>query len=317
MSKSPRKPDLLLKRLEWTVIRRLDGLLHGNYRTLFRGFGMDLAGLREYQLHDDVRHIDWNVTARLQEPYVRQYNEDREITAWFLMDLSPSVDFGSTERKKREVLIEAVAVLSRLLTRHGNRVGAMFYSGSVDKVIPARGGRSHVLHIMNELMARPELERAQPTNLRHLLDAAYTAISRRSLVFVISDFISAPGWERPLTYLGQRHEMLALRLFDPLELSLPDLGLFLMQDAETGEQIFVDTADKAFRRRFNERAAAREGEIRRAFAEAGVDTIELSTDDDIADALYRFADLRKKRSQLVGGGVPAKPGGGVHDVSLA
>src|SRR3954470_8763417 len=274
MSRSPRKPEVILRRLEWTVIRRLDGLLHGNYRTLFRGFGMDLAGLREYQVHDDVRHIDWNVTARLQEPYVRQYNEDREITAWFLLDLSPSVDFGSGERKKREVLVEAVAVLSRILTRHGNRVGAMFYSGDVDQVIPARGGREHVLHIMNELMARPQLEPAKATNLRQLLEAAYLAIRRRSLVFVISDFISAPGWERPLTYLGQRHEMLALRLFDPLELSLPDLGLFLMQDAETGEQIFVDTADRGFRRRFNEKAEQRETDIRRAFAEAGVDTIE-------------------------------------------
>src|SRR5436309_14535553 len=115
MSGSPHHPEAVLRRLDWTVIRRLDGLLQGDYRTLFRGFGMDLAGLREYQLHDDVRHIDWNVTARLQVPYVRQYNEDREITAWFLLDLSPSVDFGSTDRKKREILIEAVAVLARLL----------------------------------------------------------------------------------------------------------------------------------------------------------------------------------------------------------
>src|SRR5438093_13628325 len=117
--------EQLLRRLEWTVLRRLDGLLQGDYRTLLRGTGMDLAGLPEYQHHDDVRHIDWNVTARLQEPYVRQYNEDREITAWFLLDLSPSVDFGSGERKKRQILIEVVAVLARILTRHGNRVGAM------------------------------------------------------------------------------------------------------------------------------------------------------------------------------------------------
>src|SRR3954464_5395911 len=116
MSKSPRKSDLLLKRLEWTVIRRLDGLLHGNYRTLFRGFGLDLAGLREYQVHDDVRHIDWNVTARLQQPYVRQYNEDREVTAWFLLDISPSIDFGSEQIRKRNVLLDFVGVLARLLT---------------------------------------------------------------------------------------------------------------------------------------------------------------------------------------------------------
>lgn len=302
------KPDLLLRRLEWTVIRRLDGLLHGNYRTLFRGFGMDLAGLREYQPNDDVRHIDWNVTARLQIPHVRQYNEDREVTAWFLLDLSPSVDFGSQERKKRHILIESVAVLARILTRHGNRVGAMFYGGNVDNVIPARGGRDHVLHIMSSLEARPEMERARPTNLRELLEAALHVIQRRSLVFVISDFISAPGWERPLSHLSRRHEVLALRLFDPLEQTLPDLGLFLMQDAETGEQLYVDTHDKGFRKRFMAAAEQREHDIRAAFAEAGVDTLELSTGDDLADAMYRFADLRKKRSQLSSGGVPQKTG---------
>ena len=309
-STAPRRssPELLLKRLEWTVIRRLDGLLHGNYRTLLRGFGMDLAGLREYQVNDDVRHIDWNVTARLQIPHVRQYNEDREITAWFLLDLSPSVDFGSAERKKRHILVEAVAVLARILTRHGNRVGAMFYSGKVDRVIPARGGRDHVLHIMSALNARPELDRAHATNLRELLDAAHHAIHRRSLVFVISDFISTPGWEQPLHHLARRHEVLALRLFDPLEQTLPDLGLFLMQDAETGEQLYVDTTDRGFRKRFAAAAERRENDIRAAFMESGVDALELSTDDDLADAMYRFADLRKKRSQLSGGGVPSKPG---------
>jgi uncharacterized protein (DUF58 family) len=307
-TKSLSKPDMLLRRLEWSVIRRLDGLLHGNYSTLFRGFGMDLAGLREYQPNDDVRHIDWNVTARLQIPHVRQYNEDREVTAWFLLDLSPSVDFGSAERKKRHILIEAVAVLARILTRHGNRVGAMFYSGKVDQVIPARGGREHVLHIMNALDARPELDRARATNLRELLDAAHNTIKRRSLVFVISDFISAPGWERPLSHLTRRHEVLALRLFDPLEQTLPDLGLFLMQDAETGEQLYVDTHDSGFRKRFAAAAEQRETYIRTAFAEGGVDALELSTDDDLADAMYRFADLRKKRRQLTGGGIPTKPG---------
>ena len=288
------------------MIRRLDGLLHGNYHTLFRGFGMDLAGLREYQPHDDVRHIDWNVTARMQTPYVRQYNEDREVTAWFLLDLSPSVDFGSAERKKRHILLESVAVLARILTRHGNRVGAMLYSGKIDQVIPARGGRDHVLHIMSALNARPELERARATNLRELLEAAHHAIHRRSLVFVISDFISAPGWERPLNHLARRHEVLALRLFDPLEQTLPDLGLFLMQDAETGEQLYVDTTDRGFRKRFAAAAERREEDIRAAFMESGVDALELSTDDDLADAMYRFADLRKKRSQLTGGGIAAK-----------
>src|SRR5438132_6643035 len=143
MSEPLRNPEQILRRLEWTVIRRLDGMLHGDYRTLFRGFGLDLADLREYQLHDDVRHIDWNVTARLQTPYVREYYEDREVTAWFLLDLSSSVDFGSQNVRKRAVSTDFVTVLARLLTRHGNRVGAMFYGSSVDAVVPAGAGRRH------------------------------------------------------------------------------------------------------------------------------------------------------------------------------
>ena len=154
--RAPAARPAILRRLEWTVIRRLDGALHGDYRTLFRGFGLDLADLREYQYHDDVRHIDWNVTARLGTPYVREFNEDREVTAWFLLDLSPSVDFGSGQVRKRSVSAEFVTVLARLLTRHGNRVGAMFYGERVDTVIPALSGRRQVLHILHRMLARPE-----------------------------------------------------------------------------------------------------------------------------------------------------------------
>jgi len=304
-------PDSLLRRLEWTVLRRLDGVLHGDYRTLFRGFGLDLAGLREYQHSDDVRHIDWNVTARLQSPYVRQYNEDREVTAWFLLDISPSVDFGSENVRKRAVLVEFVAVLARLLTRHGNRVGALLYSGAkdggIDAVIPAHGGRRHVLQIINRLMASPELPRAPTTDLGTFLAAAQRVITRRALVFVVSDFISAPGWPEALGHLAMRHETLAVRLFDPLEMELPDLGMMLMQDAETGEQLFVDTHDRGFRKRFAALAEAREDGLRMAFAQAGVDALELATDDNLVDVILRFAELRKRRSQLTGGG-SAKPG---------
>ena len=137
-----RNAGALLKRLEWTVLRRLDGLLQGDYRTLMRGAGLDLADLREYQHHDDVRHIDWNVTARLQQPYVRQFTEDRELAAWFLVDLSGSVDFGSNRFTKRRIARDFVAVLARLLTRHGNRVGALLYGNQVDTVLPPRSARS-------------------------------------------------------------------------------------------------------------------------------------------------------------------------------
>ena len=297
--------DKILRRLEWTVLRRLDGLLHGDYRTLFRGFGLDLADLREYQYNDDVRHIDWNVTARLQTPYVREYYEDREVTAWFLLDLSPSLDFGSREVRKRQLSAEFVAVLARLLTRHGNRVGAVIYGDSVDTVIPARSGRRQVLHILHRMLSRPTAAKGKSTDLSEFMQSAFQLMQRRSLVFVVSDFISAPGWGGPLAHLAQRHEALAVRLYDPLEMELPDLGMLVVQDAETGEQLFVDTHDRGFRKRFAEAAARREAEVREAFRGAGVDALELSTDDDLVDALLRFADLRKRRSQLAaGGGLP-------------
>ena len=306
----------ILRRLEWTVIRRLDGLLYGDYHTLFRGFGLDLAELREYQYHDDVRYIDWNVTARLQTPYVRVYNEDREITAWFLLDLSPSVDFGS-QVKKRSVSSEFVAVLARLLTRHGNRVGALFYGDSVDTVIPARSGRRHALHILHGILSRPAPSRSAATNLGELLQTALRVIQRRSLVFIVSDFISAPGWAKPLAHLALRHEITAVRLYDPLEMDLPDLGLLVMRDAETGEQLFVDTHDRAFRKRFAALAERREQELRSAFGQAGVDVLELSTDGDLIDAILRFADLRKRRSQLAAGGSLPHHLRGRHEVSMA
>jgi uncharacterized protein (DUF58 family) len=301
MSASLRDPEQVLRRLEWTVIRRLDGAVHGNYRTLFRGFGLDLADIREYQYQDDVRHIDWNVTARLQTPYVREFNEDREVTGWFLLDLSPSVDFGS-HAKKRTVSAEFVTVLARLLGRHGNRVGAMFYGDSVDTVIPARAGRRHVLHLLHRMIEHPVRTQSKETNLREFLEAAFQALPRRSLVFIVSDFISAPGWAAPLAHLAQRHEVVAVRLYDPLEMALPDMGLVVVQDAETGEQLFVDTHDPGFRRRFAAAAELRERTLRAAFRDAGVDALELATDEDLAEAILRFADLRKSRSRLAGGG---------------
>jgi uncharacterized protein (DUF58 family) len=304
-SSPPRNPEAVLRRLEWTVIRRLDGLLHGDYRTLFRGFGLDLADIREYQYGDDVRHIDWNVTARLQEPYVREYHEDREVTAWFLLDLSRSIDFGSNV-KKGAVSEEFVAVLARLLTSHGNRVGAMLYGRDVEAVIPPRSGRRHVLQILHRVSERPEAPEGHGTDLEAFLRAAARTLRRRSLVFIVSDFISDTDWQRPLLQLAQRHEVIAVRLFDPLEAELPDLGLVVIQDAETGEQLFVDTHDKGFRQRFAAEAQKKESALRQSFAQAGIDALELSTDADIVDTIIRFAMLRKRGR-----------GGRLHDVRVA
>ena len=296
----------VLRRLEWTVIKRLDGLLQGDYRTLMRGAGLDLADLREYQHHDDVRHIDWNVTARMQTPHVRVFTEDREMAAWFLLDLSPSIDFGSGDQRKRNVSAEFVAVLARVLTRHGNRVGALLYGAGVDTVMPARGGRLQVLQLLHALLVRPPAAESGSTKLHELLQSAAATVRRRSTVFVVSDFISTPGWEKPLGLLAQRHEVVAVRLIDPMELELPDLGLIPIRDAETGEQLLVDTHDSGFRKRFARIAAQREADLRQTFVRAGVDTLELSTHDELVESVLRFVEMRKRRSRLSGSGaIPA------------
>jgi uncharacterized protein (DUF58 family) len=293
----PETPERVLLRLDWRVVRRLDGLLQGDYRSLFYGFGVDFADLREYQAEDDIRYIDWNVTARMDTPYVRQYTEDREISAWFLMDLSPSVDFGTMQNQegKRGVLVDFVAVLSRLLTRHGNRVGAMMFGNGLQKSVPARGGKMHVLRLIHEMQKQPRLPQAPFTDLGLFLKGALNSIKKRSLIFVISDFISAPGWESALSLLNQHHEVIAVRLYDPAEIDLPDVGVMVMEDAETGGQLYVDTHDKKFRKRFQEAMQLRETDLKNAFKRTGVDVLPLSTQDDIVRSIVRFA---KRRQQM-------------------
>ena len=294
-------PDALLRQLEWSVIRRLDGLLQGDYRTLWRGAGVDLADLREYQHHDDVRHIDWNVTARLQTPYVRQFIEDRDLNAWFLLDLSGSVDFGSADVTKLAVSAGLVATLARVLTRHGNRVGAVLYGSAVDDVMPPRATRLHVLELLQRMRRpRPRATGDGATALAALLEGADRLMRRRSLVFVVSDFISEPGWQDPLARLARRHDVVAVRLWDPLEMALPDdagLGLLTVEDAETGEQLFIDAADPGFRERYAQIAQQHEDTLMDSLARSGADVLELATDDDLLDALMRFADLRRQRAR--------------------
>ncbi|CAN5188644.1 DUF58 domain-containing protein [soil metagenome] len=275
------------------MIRRLDGLLQGDYRTMFYGQGLDLADIREYQPHDDVRYIDWNVTARMDTPYVRQYLEDREITAYFLCDLSPSLDFGTVRSDKRAVLADVVAVLARLLTRHGNRVGAILYGGSVERSIPAGGGKLQVLRLLDEIAKRPRLASAPYTALGDLLETAARTIRRRSLVFIVSDFFSVPGWDRPLGMLGRRHDVVVVRVSDPRERELPDIGWVAMTDSETGEQIVLDTNDKRFRARFTEVVARHEAALRAAFRRAGVDVLAVSTEDDLVRSIVAFAQERR------------------------
>lgn len=295
---STSRPEAILRRVEWTVIRRLDGLLQGEYRTLFRGHGLDLADIREYEPGDDVRYIDWNVSARMDTPFVRQYLEDREVTAHFLLDLSPSVDFGTTETLKRDQLVDFLAVLARLLTRHGNKIGAVLYAGKVEKTVPAAGGKMQVLRLLNDVQTLPRLQSAPYTSVSELIEHALRTIKRRSVIFLVSDFFTAPGWERPLGMLARKHEVIAVRLEDPRERELPDIGLVPMNDAETGESLYVDTHDAKFRKRFEAVVQKHEAELVAAFRRAGVDVLTLSTEDDLVGAILRFAALRKQRRTM-------------------
>lgn len=280
-------PERVLQRLEWQVIRRLDGHLQGDYRTLLRGQGVDLRGLRDYEWGDDVRHIDWNVTARMNELFVREYMEDREVTGWLLLDRSRSMTFGAADRTKERVLNELAATFCRLLVRGANRVGAIVYDGERCWTLPPRQGRNQVLALVRELL-RP-VRGGRVTELSQLLETAARLVRRRSLVVLISDFISEPGWERPLLRLTERHEVVAVRLVDAREYELPDAGMLFVQDAETGEQLLVDSSSPELRRRLSAAAAEQDESIRRAVSQARVPLHVVSTGDDLVSAFVRMA----------------------------
>jgi uncharacterized protein (DUF58 family) len=292
----PATPERILRRLEWRVIRRLDGRLQGDYRTLLRGSGIDLADLRDYEPGDDVRSIDWNVTARTDSVHVRTYHEDRELTAWLLLDRSPSMSFGPVERPKELVVTELATTLARLLTRGGNRVGAILYNNRTERVIAPKTGRNQVLRLAHDLL-QPVEPTGTATDLGDLFRIASSTLQRRSLVLVVSDFISEPGWERGLSLLSARHELIAIHIVDQRELELPDAGLIVVEDAETGELLSVDTSDVEFRHRFHEAAEARQRELLATARRVGVDLYTVSTDEDLVGALVRIVALRRLRKR--------------------
>jgi uncharacterized protein (DUF58 family) len=290
-------PERLLRQLQWRVVRRLDGRLQGDYRTVFRGTGIDFLDLREYEPGDDLRHIDWNVTARMDTPFVRQYVEDRDVTAWLLLDRTPSMGFGPVERQKSLVLAEVATTLAHVLTRGGNRVGAVLFDGTAAAPIPPGHGRNQVLRIARSLLLPGEAASStagQVTDLSVLLRAALGLARRRSLVVIVSDFITTPGWERPLGLLTRRHDVVAIQVSDPRESELPSVGMVYVEDAETGEQIFVDTSDPGFRARLAAAAEERQHGLRAAARRAGTELYTVSTDEDLVRALARISEIRRR-----------------------
>ncbi|MCS7003362.1 MAG: DUF58 domain-containing protein, partial [Dehalococcoidia bacterium] len=257
-----------------------------------------------YQFGDDVRRIDWNVTARTTRVHVRQYIEEREITAWLLVDCSPSIHFGTSEQSKHDIVTQFAGLAAQIYARHGNNVGLLGFSHTVEMVVPPRTGRLQTLRIIHALQehfaraahrAETDTPRGDVTDLTATLERAIRVIKRRSLIFLVSDFLTPPGWERPLRHLTQRHDVIAVRVVDPREQELPDVGLLRMEDPETGEQIWIDTSHRPTRERFRIAARERERALAQTLAAANVDLLTLSTAEGIVTPLLRFASLRKRR----------------------
>ena len=289
-------PERLLLRLEWRVVRRLDGRLTGGYRTAHRGSGTDLAGLREYVAGDDARHIDWNVTARLNEPQLRLFTEDRELTVWLVLDRSASMTVGAPGRGKHDVLSELALVLARLFGRGGNRVGALLYDTGAVRIVPPGTGRRHALRIGAELARTAGAgRRAGTTDLAAMLDAVAKLARRRALIVVISDFIGDGDWERSLLRLVPRHEVVALRVIDTADDELPDAGLVVVEDAETGEQLVIDSGDPLLRARLRAGVEERDARLAAGMRRTGVPIHRIDTDADLAITLIEVVASTKRR----------------------
>ena len=291
-----RTVDRLLLRLEWRVVRRLDGRLQGAYRTPRRGSGLDFAGLRPYVEGDDARHIDWNVTARLDEPHVREFIEDRELTAWLVLDRSASMVVGGPGRGKQDVLVELALILARLLGRNGNRVGALLYDAGTVRIVPPGTGRGHALRIGRELDRAPASRAAATTDLAAMLDAI-ASLARRRLVVVISDFIGTGEWQRPLIRLAHRNDVVVLRVIDGADDALPEAGLIVVEDAETGEQVLLDSADPWFRTRFRDGVEERDAELLTGMRRAKVPLHRVDTAGDLLQTLLAVvAETGRRRA---------------------
>ena len=292
-------PEKVLRRLEFKVVRRLDGFLFGDYTGVFYGPSLDLAEVREYQPGDEVRRIDWNVTARMNRIFVRQYLEEKELTAWLLVDLSPSMRFGTRRELKRDTAIEFAGVAAYIVTRHGDKVGLIGFPGR-DRYIPPRGGRLHTLRIIHMLQA--EQTDGRVGDLGGSLRQIAPILRRRSLVFVVSDFLGRAetgpaGWDGPLRELARRHDVIAVRIEDPAERELPDVGGMPVRDPETGEQLWVDTSDPRVRAAYRALVAEQRDRTDRIFRTARVDVLDLSTADVLVDPLLKFITYRRRKGR--------------------
>lgn len=294
----------VLRRLELEVTRRLDGMLHGDHRGLVPGHGSELGETRRYAPGDDVRRIDWNVTARLPETHIRETIAERELQTWLVVDRSPRLAFGTAGSEKQELALAAAAAVGFLTNRDGNRIGATFAGPGEPHVVPPRGSRRHFLGILHDIATADTPDGSGITDLGAALGRVATVSKRRGLVVVISDFLVTPDWERPLRILSQRNDVLAMLITDPRDRALPDVGLVSLRDPATGAVREVATNKRKVRERFAQAAAERHEALVREFRAARVDHVELSTDRAWLDDLVRFVSHRAERLARRNAGTP-------------
>ena len=288
----PREILKQVRRVEIATRGLVNDVFAGEYHSVFKGRGMNFAEVREYQHGDDIRAIDWNVTARTGAPFIKVFDEERELTVMLVVDVSASGDFGSRSRMKGEVAVEICAVLAFSATRNNDKVGLIIFSDRIEKFVPPRKGRRHVLRVLRELLYfEPE---GRGTDIAGALQYLARVVRRRAVVFVVSDFL-ADGYEKALAVAGRRHDTVAIRMSDPREHQLPAVGYLELEDAETGEHVTVDVSDPVFRAAFEADVAEKLTARERQFRKSRVDVVEITTDHPYADRLMRFFRQRAKR----------------------
>lgn len=286
--------DILKKvqRIQIVANRKVNDLLAGQYKSVFRGRGMEFDEVREYQPGDDVRTIDWNVTARSGAPFIKRFCEERELTMLFLVDVSASGAFGSQSRSKLELAVEVAALLMFSALKNNDKVGLLTFCDEVLDYIPPRKGKGHVLHLIRQLIATRPV--ARETNLHAALEFLLNVQRRRVVAFLLSDFLATEAW-KPLAVCNRRHDLVAITVADPRESVLPEVGFLTLRDAETGEVVEVDTRHPSVQSFFRREAARRRDRLSEQFRKAGVDELDIHTDEDYLGGLHRFFRMRERR----------------------
>jgi uncharacterized protein (DUF58 family) len=293
--REPVPPEVLrvVKQVEIKARIRADEALVGTYRSVFRGSGLDFEEVREYEPGDDIRTIDWNVTARMNTPYIKKYREERELNIYLAVDVSSSAWFGTGSVSKRELAADVAALLAVTALHNNDRVGLVLFADGVREFLPPRHGRHHLLHVIRELLyAEPRRSR---TEIASVADYLAKVTKKRNVVFVVSDFLDV-DFEAPLRALGHKHDVIALILNDPREVELPSVGLVALEDAESGRVGYVDTSDRAVRERFARSARERRSQRLRTFSRMGIDRVDLSTDRPYLPALLALFNARSRRN---------------------